>query len=352
MDKLLTIVVPAYNMHDYLHRCLDSVCVESVMDDVQIIVVNDGSTDDTSEIAHSYQRHYPNYIHVIDKENGNYGSCMNVALPLAVGKYFRTLDADDMLNSSVFPSFVDDLRSTQADIIISNRVNRRFYDENFREESAFDSNIQLNEDIPIMDSLLLDKSVVEQFHVMNIVYKTALLQNIGFRWTEGVFYSDHEYIIMPLRYVKHVRYVSFPLYQYFVGREGQSTSRTQSNKNFMSRYLVTNRILDDLLNDKPQCQFVYVMYLYVLMRLLPNLYNVLYLDRKNNLHYVDLLEAKVHKDTSLVALTDEIDDYQIYRGGRYVAAYRYNKLLFYHFLLIYHLRKSVIYMKVRNALLG
>lgn len=351
MPKLLTIVIPAYNMHDYLCRCLDSVCVESVMDDVQVIVVNDGSTDDTSEIAHSYQRRYPHYIHVIDKENGNYGSCMNVALPLAKGKYFRTLDADDMLNSSVFFSFVDNLRSTKADIIISNRVNRRFYDEKFLEESVFAANIQQNKDIPIMDSLLLDKSVVEKFHVMNIVYKTSLLRNIGFRWTEGVFYSDHEFIIMPLRHVKLVRYVSYPLYQYFVGREGQSTSRTQSNKNFMSRYIVTDRILDDLLNDKPQCPFVYGMYLAVLMRLLPNLYNVLYLDRTNFLHYIELLEGKVHKDARLVALTEDIDDFQIYRGGRYVSAYRHNKLLFYIFVLIYYLRKSSIYIKLRNALL-
>ena len=121
MEKLLTIVVPAFNMEKYLRRCIDSICIESVMNRVQVIVVNDGSKDRTSEIAHEYEQKYPHYIQVIDKENGNYGSCMNVGLSLAKGKYFRTLDADDWYNTDAYEKFVKELEKTDADMILCER---------------------------------------------------------------------------------------------------------------------------------------------------------------------------------------------------------------------------------------
>ena len=99
MEKLLTVVIAAYNMEKYLPRCLDSIMSEKVRDRVQVIVINDGSKDKTSEIAHRYEDKCPDYITVIDKENGNYGSCMNAGVSIATGKYFRTLDADDWYNT-------------------------------------------------------------------------------------------------------------------------------------------------------------------------------------------------------------------------------------------------------------
>lgn len=98
IEKLLTIIIPTYNMQEYLHRCLDSLLVRAdLMDRLEVLVVNDGSKDNSSAIAHEYEAKYSQTIRVIDKENGNYGSCVNRGLVEAQGKYIKVLDADDWL---------------------------------------------------------------------------------------------------------------------------------------------------------------------------------------------------------------------------------------------------------------
>ena len=97
MDKILTVIVPAYNMEQYLAYCLDSLCISQHQNDIEVLVINDGSKDATSIIAHDYERKLPQVFKVIDKENGNYGSCVNRGLAEACGKYIKVLDADDSL---------------------------------------------------------------------------------------------------------------------------------------------------------------------------------------------------------------------------------------------------------------
>ena len=97
--KLLTLAISAYNMQEYLGKCLDSVTRRDIPDTLEVIIVNDGSKDKTSEIAHQYEKRFNSIVRVIDKENGHYGSCINKALEVATGKYFRPLDADDWMNT-------------------------------------------------------------------------------------------------------------------------------------------------------------------------------------------------------------------------------------------------------------
>ena len=89
--KLLSLAIAAYNMEAFLDQCLKSVTRFDIPDSLEVIVVNDGSKDRTSEIAHAYQKMRPDIIQVIDKENGHYGSCINKGLEVATGKYFRPL---------------------------------------------------------------------------------------------------------------------------------------------------------------------------------------------------------------------------------------------------------------------
>ena len=94
-DKILSLVVPTYNMEKYLPACLDSVTDELIGDSLEVIVVNDGSTDRSPDIIRQYEQKRPDLIKVIDKPNGHYGSCVNAGLAVATGKYFKILDADD-----------------------------------------------------------------------------------------------------------------------------------------------------------------------------------------------------------------------------------------------------------------
>ena len=101
-NKVLTIVIPSYNMENYLEKCCDSLLLSENMDKIEVLIINDGSKDRTSQIAHEYENNYPMVFRVIDKENGNYGSCINVGLNVDKGKYIKILDADDRFDVSYF----------------------------------------------------------------------------------------------------------------------------------------------------------------------------------------------------------------------------------------------------------
>ena len=119
MDKILTLVIPSYNMEAYLPYCLDSLLVKANLGCLEVLVVNDGSRDRTSEIAHAYEKSWPDVLRVIDKENGNYGSCVNRGLKEARGKYIKILDADDSFDTANFEKYLAFLQMTDADLVIS-----------------------------------------------------------------------------------------------------------------------------------------------------------------------------------------------------------------------------------------
>ena len=98
--KHLTITVPCFNSEDYLERCLDSLVIGG--ENVEIIIVNDGSTDRTGDIAEQYARQYPGIVTVVHKENGGHGSGVNRGLALATGMYFKVVDSDDWLEEDAY----------------------------------------------------------------------------------------------------------------------------------------------------------------------------------------------------------------------------------------------------------
>lgn len=104
--KVLTILVPVYNTEKYISRCLDSILLKEILDDIEIITVSDGSKDNSAEIIKKYQKKYPDTVILIEKENGGHGSTINVGIKKATGKYFRVLDSDDWVNSIDFIKFV------------------------------------------------------------------------------------------------------------------------------------------------------------------------------------------------------------------------------------------------------
>lgn len=128
--KLLTVIVPSFNMERYLPKTLDSLLVrrDRLPDELEVIVVNDGSADRTGEIAHEYERRAPRIVRVIDKGNGNYGSCINAALPEATGWFVKIVDADDHVDADGFPRFLDvlsqerALRERSADLVLTDYV--------------------------------------------------------------------------------------------------------------------------------------------------------------------------------------------------------------------------------------
>ena len=118
-NKILTVGIAAYNMELYLSRCLDSLVCIGNLNDVEILIVNDGSTDATLQIAQEYESLYSQSVKVIDKPNGGWGSVVNLVIQEATGKYFRLLDADDWYESDSFSEFVSRLSAISSDLVLS-----------------------------------------------------------------------------------------------------------------------------------------------------------------------------------------------------------------------------------------
>ena len=117
--KVLTILVPVYNTEKYIRRCLASLLGPEVLESIEVLVINDGSKDHSSEIAREYVEKYPDTVVLVDKENGGHGSTINAGVERAKGKYFRVLDSDDWFNTVEFVEYVNRLQSEDADLVVT-----------------------------------------------------------------------------------------------------------------------------------------------------------------------------------------------------------------------------------------
>lgn len=224
--KTLSVIIPSYNMEDYLPYCLDSILLESVMPKLEVIVVNDGSNDSTSQIAHEYETRFPDTVSVIDKANGNYGSCINVGLEASSGKYIKILDADDSFNSDNLQAFVDFIETQDADLILSDYY---IVDASRLVTDTISFSIE-----PYVISKIDDVCVNDDFKAMRmhaVTYKRSNLIKMGYHQEEGISYTDQQWIFSPMTSVESVAYFAKGVYEYMLGREGQTMSPSVMRKN-------------------------------------------------------------------------------------------------------------------------
>lgn len=229
MDKLLSIIIPAYNMEKYLDKSVGSCLVVSAADreSLDVIIVNDGSKDRTSEIAHGWETRYPNVVRVIDKPNGNYGSCINTTLPIAKGTFVKILDADDSLTADGLMEILDVLRTCDSDIdLVVNEFRKVDPNGNVIETS--------NYALPRGASFPLERcrACTERLTLHSIAYRRSLFDRFAYHQTEDISYTDTEWIIEPMVYVRKVRATGVVAYEYLVGRDCQTMDKTVFKRNF------------------------------------------------------------------------------------------------------------------------
>ena len=248
--KILSVVVPSYNMEKYLAKCLGSLVIApTLMKELEVLVVNDGSKDGTSEIAHEFAAKWPGTFKVIDKENGHYGSCVNAALKVLTGKYVRLLDADDYVSSAEFAEYLEfllklsrgtgsipDLVLTDYDKVDDSGALIKHYTQPFEKEL-----------VDPREFLMLAASGKYYPAMPGITYRTEILKDLGYVQSEGVPYTDSEWILYPMAGVKVIAYCPVVVYQYLLGRDGQSMSSANirlglwkismvRNENFVRNY--------------------------------------------------------------------------------------------------------------------
>lgn len=235
MEKILSVSIASYNVEKYIRKALDSCCVPEIMDRLEVLVVNDGSTDSTLEIAREYETKYPGTFRVIDKKNGGYGSTVNASIKAATGRYFRLLDGDDWFDREGLVSFIEELSGAEEDMIIAQF--KRVFEEDGHEEIRNEAE-DIHEKIVHFDQL----GDHEWFTMHAISYRTKILQENGVRLTEHCFYTDQEYDLLPLPWVDTVRIFPQVVYCYRIGRGEQSVSPEGLEKHYNDQTIVLKRL--------------------------------------------------------------------------------------------------------------
>lgn len=233
MDKILTISIAAYNAEKCIHKALDSLINldPELKTQLEIIIVNDGSKDQTYEVALSYQCNEPDMIKIINKKNGGYGSTINVALDAATGKYFKLLDADDWYDTEELGKLIKYLKHANSDLIITD------YDE-------CGNNRIVRHEIESVSPGIVNISDIKCNIVMHeCCYKTSLLRESALKLQEHCLYTDVEFVTYPLIYVNSIEYVKYHVYQYFIGNEGQSVSLQSRINHYGDAINVVKRML-------------------------------------------------------------------------------------------------------------
>lgn len=244
MEKVLSVIIPTYNMESLLPRCLDSLCRAKSLPWLDIIVVNDGSRDGSLTIARRYAEEYGGSVSVVDKSNGNYGSTINAALPLAKGKYVKILDADDEVDSTELDRLVDELQIASEDIIVmpftevhadGHRVVVR-YDTLGRESYAYGLRHGLDS--------VLSGGYIRFFLMHGLAYRTGLLTGMGYRQTEGVSYTDLEWATYPIYRAADIRFSTAKVYVYHLDRDGQTMAPEVLSRQAGQLLRVTMQLLE------------------------------------------------------------------------------------------------------------
>lgn len=220
--KVVTFVIPAYNSKSYIRKCLDSFLTKEDKPNYEVLVVSDGSQDETYEICAQYAQKYQDTFRAVQKENGGHGSVINAAVPMITTKYFKVVDADDWVDTKNLAKYCEELAHTDADVVLTNYqmidavsneiTNWKTYLDDYDKEYTLS---ELNDQW---------KNICRCFTFHGLTYRTEFYRQYGMRLLEHVYYEDQEFAAVPLCYSKRIKAFNLNIYQYRVGDSGQSVS--------------------------------------------------------------------------------------------------------------------------------
>ena len=221
--KLLTFTIPCYNSQDYMRHCIESILPGG--EDVEILIVDDGSTDNTAAIADEYARKYPTIVRAIHQENGGHGEAVNAGIRNATGLYFKVVDSDDWVDEEAYLKILDKLReiaggSVTLDMLLVNYVY----------EKVGVTHKKVMRQLGFPKDQVFTWSDVRHFYkghyilMHSVIYRTKLLRECGLELPKHTFYVDNIYVYKPLPFVRTIYYMDVDFYRYFIGREDQSVN--------------------------------------------------------------------------------------------------------------------------------
>ena len=235
-EKILTISVAAYNLEKLITKNLDSVINSKVRDKIEIIVTDDESKDNTAKIVEKYEEKYPEIVKLVKQKNMGPGSSINNGIKFATGKYFKMVDGDDWVETENLEKIINKLEEIDSDIFFTNYVVFNSKSQKIIDECKCnlpkDRLLAFNE---------YCKDIILVMH--NIMFRTSILKENNIK-IDNCFYTDVEYALLPMKYVKTFYYMDINLYVYLVAQDNQSVSVKSMQKNIKMHEFVLNRLLD------------------------------------------------------------------------------------------------------------
>ena len=247
---VLTVAVPAYNVGQYLEKCLYSLLNHRNNYKMEILVINDGSKDNTLKIANNFKKLSNGIVKVIDKSNGGHGSTINAAIKEAKGKYFRLVDGDDWVDSDNLANLIDKMEMTDSDIILTK--GKYDYSDSALLENIISYDFLVDGKLYKFDDLIYDNYGFKKYGPLLTTgnYKTELLKKAKFLISEKKPYVDMEFNAFSIKYVDTLTYFDIDIYRYLIGREGQSISSEVWKKKYKDHKYIIFNILNKIYADK------------------------------------------------------------------------------------------------------
>ena len=241
MSKVLSIIVPSYNVQRYLPDSLASYCADGADPRLEIVIVNDGSSDSTQPLAEQFVALYPNLFKLVNKENGGHGSAINAGIAAASGRYVRVIDADDRICTLSIAPFLDELEACDDDLVVDMKREVNI-------TTGAQRLLSIPDDIPErttldFESVCIRADIEEFFMIHTATMRTALLREHDFRLLEHTFYVDYELIVKVGSYARTIRFVRLEGCNYYVGNDEQSVAPA----NYVKRWGDHTRVTEELL---------------------------------------------------------------------------------------------------------
>ncbi|MBQ4089605.1 MAG: glycosyltransferase family 2 protein [Clostridia bacterium] len=233
---LLTIAVPSYNSEATLRQCLSSMCDERFVGRLDVVVVNDGSKDNTEAIAREFTARYPGIFRIVSKDNGGHGSGVNVGIACARGKYFRIVDSDDWVEPDGLAALLDAMENADADVFIDERVEIHT-DEGFSDHIRLPQFANTGSVQPFEE--IFGHEYFRNISMHTLTARTELLRSRNIRLLEHTFYVDMQYVIGVAAFAKDVYMLRNEVYCYRLGSQEQSVSYL----NYVRNYKQHDRVL-------------------------------------------------------------------------------------------------------------
>ena len=242
--KLLTVAIPCYNSEDYMEKSIRSALNGG--EKVEVLIIDDGSTDSTLEIARKYEKKFPSIVKVIHKENGGHGDAVNTGIKNATGLYFKVLDSDDVLGKKAMAKVLAFLeKAVEKDYDIDMVITNFMYDKQGVKRKKI---MKYKSAMPVEKVITWDDVKLGQTQYLlmhSVMYRTKVLRESGLELPKHTFYVDNIYVFTPLPYVKKIYYLDVVFYKYYIGRDDQSVNESVMIKRLDQQYRVTKIMLDD-----------------------------------------------------------------------------------------------------------